>query len=291
MANLKGIGINPKRFHKSQIKFYVILLPVVVFMLLPILFVLFNAFKPMGELFVYPPRFITLHPTLNNFKKLLETSGTSNIPASRYLFNSILSTAAVVMLSIIISSAAAFVLSKKHFKGKKLLFSINTLALMFVPIAVTIPRYLVIVQIGLIDNFIAHVLPLLAMPVGLFLLKQFIDQIPDSLVEAAEIDGASDYYILWKVVAPLIRPALATIAILAFQMSWNSTEASTIFINNESLKTFAFYMGTLASTTGNTVAGQGLSAASSLIMILPNLIMFIILQSKVMNTMAHSGIK
>lgn len=291
MASLKGIGINPKRFHKSQLKFYVILLPVVLFMLLPILFVLFNAFKPMNELFVYPPRFITLHPTLNNFKKLLETSGTSNIPASRYLFNSILSTVAVVILTIIISSAAAFVLSKKHFKGKKLLFSINTLALMFVPIAVTIPRYLVIVQIGLVDNFIAHILPLLAMPVGLFLLKQFIDQIPESLVEAAEIDGASDYYILWKVVAPLIKPALATIAILAFQMSWNNTEASTIFINNESLKTFAFYMGTLASTTGNTVAGQGLSAASSLIMILPNLVIFTILQSKVMNTMAHSGIK
>jgi multiple sugar transport system permease protein len=129
------------------------------------------------------------------------------------------------------------------------------------------------------------------MPVGLFLVKQFIDQVPTSLVEAAQIDGASDYYILIKIIMPLITPAIATIAILTFQLAWNNTEASVLYINNESLKTFAFYMSALTSTTGNTVAGQGMSAAASLIMFLPNLILFIILQSRVMNTMVHSGIK
>lgn len=291
MASLNGIGINPKKFHRSQIKFYLILLPLIVFMILPILYIIFNAFKPMDELFVYPPRFITKRPTFENFARLFNTAGTSNIPASRYLFNSILSTAAVVILTILISSAAGYVLSKKEFKGKNLIFTINTLALMFVPIAVTIPRYLTVVGIGLIDNFLAHILPLLAMPVGLFLVKQFIDQVPTSLVEAAQIDGATDYYILIKIIMPLITPALATVAILAFQLAWNSTEASVLFINDESIKTFAFYMTTLTSTTGNTVAGQGMSAAASLLMFLPNLILFILLQSKVMNTMVHSGIK
>lgn len=300
MASLNGIGINPKRFHKSQIKFYIILLPIIIFMLLPILYIIFNAFKPMDELFVYPPKFITKRPTLDNFIRLFTTASTSNVPISRYLFNSILSTAIVVILSIFISAAAGYVLSKKSFKGKNFIFAVNTLALMFVPIAVAIPRYLTIVGLGLIDNFLAHILPLLAMPVGLFLVKQFIDQIPTSLVEAAQIDGATDYYILIKIIMPLITPALSTVAILAFQLAWNNTEPSTFYINNESIKTFAFYASTLTSTggttaagsaVGNVVAGQGMSAAASLIMFLPNLILFIILQSKVMNTMVHSGIK
>lgn len=291
MAGINGIGINPKKFHKSQIKFYIILAPITLFMILPIIFIIFNSLKPMDELFLYPPRFITTHPTIENFVRLFNTAGSSNVPASRYLFNSIISTCVVVLLSIFISSAAGYVLSKKNFKGKKTLFAINTLALMFVPTAVSIPRYLTIVAIGLNNNFYAQIFPLLAMPVGLFLVKQFIDQVPDSLVEAAEIDGASDYYILVKIIMPIIKPAISTVAILAFQTAWNSVDASTLYINNETLKTFAFFMGTLTSTTGNTVAGQGMSAAASLIMFLPNLVLFIILQSRVMNTMAYSGIK
>jgi len=291
MANVKSIGINPEKFDKSQIKFYAILLPISAFMALPILFIIFHAFKPIDELFAYPPRFFTTRPTLDNFKKLFDVAGSSNIPASRYLFNSIVTTIVAVLLTVWVSASAGYVLSKKRFKGKDTLFTINTLALMFVPIAVSIPRYLVIVNIGLIDSFWSHILPLLAMPVGLFLVKQFIDQVPDSLIEAAQIDGASDYYILIKIVMPIIRPALSTVAILAFQSAWNNLEPSSLFINDESLKTFAFYMNTLAASSGNTVAGQGMQAAASLIMFLPNLILFIILQSRVMNTMAYSGIK
>lgn len=289
MASLNGTGINPKKFHRSQLKFYVFLSPIILFMVLPILYIFFTAFKPIDELFIYPPRFITTRPTLENFNILFHVAGDALV--SRYLFNSILSTLIVVFTTIFISASAGYILSKKRFKGKNFIFKVNTLALMFVPIAVTIPRYLIVVGIGLIDNFLAHILPLLAMPVGLFLVKQFIDQIPDSLVEAAQVDGATDYYILFKIIIPLITPALATVSILAFQLSWNTTEASTLFINDESLKTFAFFMGTLISTTGNTVAGKGISAAASLIMLLPNLILFIILQSRVMNTMVHSGIK
>jgi len=137
----------------------------------------------------------------------------------------------------------------------------------------------------------AHIIPVLAMPVGLFLVKQFIDQVPDSIIESAVIEGASSYRILRSIVIPIIKPALSTVAILSFQASWNSVEASTMYINNETLKNFAFYMSTLSNSTGNIVAGQGVSAAASLIMFLPNLIIFIVLQSRVMNTMAHSGLK
>lgn len=291
MANLRATHINPDKFDKSQIKFFAILIPVAAFMVLPILFIVFHAFKPIDELFAYPPRFFTSRPTLDNFKRLFSATTTSNVPVSRYIFNSLLSTLFSVLFTLWITASAGYVLSKKRFKGKNMLFNINTLALMFVPVAVSIPRFLVIVRLGLIDNFLAHILPILAMPVGLFLVKQFIDQVPDSLIEAAKIDGASDYYILIKIIIPLIKPALSTVAILAFQTSWNNLEASSMFINDETLKTFAFYMNTLASTTGNTVAGQGMAAAASLIMFLPNLILFIILQSRVMNTMMYSGLK
>ncbi|GEM01031.1 ABC-type glycerol-3-phosphate transport system, permease component [Halolactibacillus halophilus] len=290
-SSFHGSKINPDRFDRSQIKFFLFLMPMMVFMGLPIVYIFSHAFKPIDELFAYPPRFFVEKPTLANFVDLFNMSDTTGVPMSRYLFNSIIVTVVVVALTIAMSTAAAYALSKKKFKLKALLFEINTVALMFVPIAVAIPRYLLIDNIGLLDSFWAHILPLLAMPVGLFLVKQFIDQIPDSLIESARMDGASDYIIYWKIILPLVKPAIATIAILSFQAVWNNVETSTLFVNDESLKTFAFFMSTLASQTGNSVAGQGMAAAASLLMFVPNLIIFIILQSQVMNTMAHSGIK
>jgi len=173
------------------------------------------------------------------------------------------------------------------------LIAINTVALMFVPIAVTIPRFLIIQKLGLMDTFWVHVLPALAMPVGLFLIKQFIDGIPDEVIEAARIDGANDLFIYFQIILPMIKPAIATIAILTFQATWNNADTSSLFINDESLKTFAFYLTTLTSTSAgaNAVAGQGIAAAASLITFLPNLIIFIFLQSQVMSTMSHSGLK
>ena len=163
---------------------------------------------------------------------------------------------------------------------------------MFVAIAVMIPRYLMIVQVNLSNNLLAHIVPALAMPVGLFLVKQFIDQLPNELIEAARLDGASEFTIITQIVVPLIKPALATVGLLAFQSVWNATESSNLYITDETLKTFAFYMNTLTTqAAGNTTAGAGMSAAASLIMFLPNFIIFIFMQSRVMNTMSHSGIK
>lgn len=282
--------MNPKGFHKQQIKYYIILFPVVLFMLLPIVYIVTTAFKPIDELFLFPPRFLVKNPTLSNFTKLFE-AGTGEIPVSRYVFNSLLVTAAVLFFSIVFSSMAGFALSKMKFTGKKFWFEVNQLALMFVPASVAIPKYLVVEKLGLIDTIWAHIFTLLAMPVGLFLVKQFIDQIPDALIEAAYIDGANDFTIYRKIVLPIIKPALATVAILSFQTVWNGTETSSIYINNEELKTLAFYLNTLNATTGNTIAGQGIAAAASLIMFVPNIIIFIFFQSKVMDTVAYSGIK
>lgn len=290
MSRYQGTKVNPSRFSASQIKFYILLLPMALFMLLPIIYIFTTAFKPADELFKFPPSFFVVNPTFDNFKMLFERMSTTSVPASRYLFNSILVAILTVLFSVILSVSAGYILSKKEFRGKKLLFEINTLALMFVPIAVSIPRFIIIVNLGLTDRFIANIIPIISMPVGLFLIKQNIDQVPDSLIEACYMDGGNEFDIIFRVIIPMTRPAIATIAILSFQSAWGNVEASALYINNESLKTFAYYISSF--TSGNTGGiGQGLAAASALIMFLPNLIIFIFMQSKVMDTMANSGIK
>lgn len=286
----KSSGINPTKFDVSQLKFYLFLVPFAIFMALPIIFIFNHAFKPLDELYAFPPRFFVINPTLENFQNLSQLAEQSGIPLSRYVFNSLFVTVIVVFLSLALSTLAGYALSKKQFRGKKMLLEINNTALMFVPIAVMIPRFLTVTTIGIEDTYFAHVLPLVAMPVGLFLIKQFIDQIPDSLIEAAVIDGATDFKIYWKVILPLIKPAIATAAILAFQLVWNDMETSNLYTTSENMRTLAFFMNTLAAQT-NVVVGQGMAAVASMIMFIPNLILFVILQSKVMNTMAHSGLK
>jgi len=286
-----GTQINPDRYHKGQLPFFIILIAFSMLMILPILFIINHAFKPQSELFAYPPTFFVRNPTLDNFIELSRIVSNSGIPFSRYIINSLLVTSIGVFLAVLFTALSAYGLAKLHFKGKKLLFEINTISLMFVPIAVQIPRYIVVAQSGMIDTYLAHIFPLITMPVAMFLIKQFIDQIPNDFIEAARIDGASEMQIFIKVIIPMISPALATVAILAFQLIWNDTSTSTLFINDESLRTLAFFLQTLTSGVGNTVAGQGMAAAASLIMFVPNLILFVILQSQVMSTMAHSGLK
>ncbi|HEV2122743.1 MAG TPA: carbohydrate ABC transporter permease, partial [Chloroflexota bacterium] len=236
-SGMRNRGINPQGFHVSQLKFYLFLLPLSVVMLLPVIFIFSNALKPPDELFAFPPRFLVVNPTLANFAELFATMAGSGVPVARYLFNSVLITLTTVAASILVSSMAAYALSKKRFSLKKALFAINTVALMFVPIAVTIPRFLVMVRLGLFDTFWVHILPVLAMPVGLFLLKQFMDGVPDEVIESARMDGATDLQVYWRIVLPMIRPALATIAILTFQAAWNNAEISTLYIADERLKT------------------------------------------------------
>lgn len=290
-SNFQGMKINPSRYHVSQLPFYSFLVPFSMLMLLPIIFIFNHAFKPIGELFAYPPRFFVRQPTFDNFIELGRITSSSGVPFSRYIVNSLLVTIVGVSLSILITGLAAYGLSKLKFKGKKVLFEINTIALMFVPIAVQIPRYLIIAQSGIIDTYLAHILPLVILPVAMFLLKQFIDQTPNELIESAKIDGASEMEIFFKIIFPIILPAIATVGILSFQVFWNDTATSILYINDESRRTLAFFMMSLTSLQGNTVAGQGMAAAASLIMFIPNLVLFVFLQSRVMNTMAHSGIK
>lgn len=292
MASFHGTMINPQRFSRTQIKFYIIVLPIVFVMSLPILFIINHAFKPFDELFNYPPTFFVQRPTLDNFINLGRLAAQSGIPFSRYLFNSIFVTALSIILTLMVSTFAAFSFTFTEYRFKNVIFKFNQIALMFVPIAVAIPRYLIIANMQIIDTYLAHIVPMLAVPVGIFLLRQFMSQIPNELIDAAKVDGANLFQIYWRVVVPLVMPAIATVGILIFQSVWNNIDTSSLYINNaETLRTLPFFVQSIIQNTGNVVAGTGMSAASSLIMFVPNLVIFILLQGKVLNTMAHSGIK
>lgn len=288
-SRLHATQIDPQHFSAGQLKFYCILAPLAIFMVLPVIMTINRAFMPLGELFAFPPHIFAKDPTLNNFKALFAVSSTTGVPLSRYLLNSVIVTAMTVVLNLTITILGAYAFAKKRFKGKALLFEINQLALMFVPTAVAISRYLVIVKLNLTDNWLVHVLPLAAMPVGLFLVKQFMDQIPNALIEAAVIDGANEMTVIRKIVVPIVRPALATSVVLTFQQVWMAVEASNNYITDDSMRTLAYFLNSLS--TNNTVAAAGMAAAASVILFVPNLVIFVCMQSQVMNTMSHSGIK
>ncbi len=288
-GSFQGSKIDPRRFSTSQLKFYIILVPLALFMILPVIMIISRAFMPLGELFAFPPHIIAHNPTLTNFKNLFKLSSTTGVPMLRYLLNSVIVTLLTVLLNLVITVLGAYTFAKKNFKGKAILFEINQLALMFVPTAVAIARYLVITKMNLTDTWAVHVLPLAAMPVGLFLVKQFTDQIPNALIEAAVVDGARELTIIGKIIVPLIRPALATSVVLTFQQVWMATEASNNYTTSDTMRTLAYYLGSLS--TNNAIAAAGITAAASVIMFVPNLIIFICMQSQVMNTMSHSGIK
>lgn len=288
-SGFQGTKINPTRFHRSQFKFYLVLIPIALFMILPVAFIISQAFKPIDELFRFPPTFFVERPTMANFRHIMRVASGTGVPMSRFLVNTIIVTAITCVATVLITAMTAYGLSKKKFRIKDGLLKLNQAALMFVPAAVGIPRYLVIVNSGLNNNFMAHIIPFLAMPVGLFLVKQFVDQVPDTLIEAARIDGAGEIKVMTKIVFPLIKPALATVTILTFQAVWGAVESSTMFIEDDTLRTFAFYLANLA--VGDNPIMAGVAAAAGLIMFVPNLIIFIAMQSRVMSTMSHSGIK
>jgi ABC-type glycerol-3-phosphate transport system permease component len=262
-----------------------------VFMALPIIFIFNHAFKPQNELFLFPPRFFVQNPSGRNFELLFLHANNSTVPFSRYLFNSILVAGLTVVSVIVISTMAAYVLAKFRFHFKALILSLITLSLMFAPETVSIPRYLIINGLHINDTYFGHILPALASPLAVFMLIGFISQIPNELLEAAKIDGCSQLGIFRKIVLPLSVPAIATISIFTFQGVWGDVETSTLFMHEETMRTLAFYVNTLVTGLQNNVAGQNVAAAAGLMMFIPNLIIFLVFQRRVLETMVHSGIK
>ena len=281
--------IHRKRVTRSfggDLLIFVVLLAGAAFSALPLIYIVSNAFKPLNELFLFPPQFFVRNPTLDNFKDLLIIMADSWIPFSRYLFNTLFITIVGTGGHVIFASMAAFVLAKHQFRGRKLFFTMVVFSLMFSQEVVAIPKYLTMTYLGWIDHYAAIILPAWAMSLGLFLMKQFIDaMIPDTLLEAARLDGASELRIFWQIVMPIVKPAWLTLTIYSFQELWRRFGGE--FIYSEQLKTLPYAFNQIIS---GGIAWAGVSSAVALIMMGVPIIIFIINQSKVVETMATSGL-
>ena len=255
--------------------------------LLPLVYLFCTAFKPAEELFLYPPTFFVKNPTLQNFKDLTAITANSVVPFSRYLFNTILITVAYIFCLVLILTMACYPLSKHKFPGRNGLMNLVTTSMMFVAAAAAIPSYLIITSLGIDNTYLVYIIPGLANTTCLFLMKQFLDTVQHDIFEAGKIDGASEWQLYTKIAIPLLKNAQATVIILTFGGIWGDAATSTTYIYKEQLRTLGFFMNTI----GGGIARTGAGAASGLIMTLPSIIIFIIQQSRVMDTMAHSGIK
>jgi len=270
---------------------YIVLTILALVTLLPIVYMVSTAFKPLEEMFLYPPRFLVRHPTFRNFVELLLAIDSFSVPFTRYLFNSLFVAALTVTGSLVLSSLAAYPLAKyPRMPGAKLFFTVIVSALMFAPEVTQIPRYLIVDRLGMIDTYAGLIVPSLAGTYGLFLMKQFMEQLPTELIEAAKVDGASEWRIFWQIVMPLVRPAWITLLIFSFIGTWNDFFTPLIFTRSEQMKTLPLMMSSIGGGPG-IVARYGAVAAASLVITLPTLIIFVLLQRYVMQTMAYSGIK
>ena len=257
-----------------------------VFMALPLVMILNNALKPLDELFRYPPQIFVRNPSLDNFSDLYVLMSSSWVPFTRYVLNTLIITGLGTVGHVLFASLAAYPLAKHDFPGKKFLFSMVVLSLMFSYNVTAIPNYMIISWLGINNTYLAVILPAFAYGLGLYLMKQFMEQIPDSLLEAARIDGAGQWDTFWKIVMPNVRPAWLTLILLSVQNLWNV--GTTNFIFDEQKKTLAY---ALSQITASGLARAGVSAAVSVLMLLVPVTIFIITQSNIIETMSTSGMK
>ena len=271
---------------KNDIGIFALLFVLGLFMIFPIYMAIIQSVKPMNELFIFPPKLYALNPTTNNFKDMFRLVTNQWVPFSRYLFNSVFITVVITAFNVFFSSMAAFVLAKCKFPGVNALNKIVVLALLFQSTVIYLMQYMVMAKLGMINTYAALILPQVASTMNLFLMRQCVSVIPDAMIEAAKVDGAGMFRICWQIVMPNSKPALMTLIIFAFQAAWNQNGGG--FIYDEALKPLPTVMQQIAAAG---IARAGAVAATAVVLMIPPLLIFILAQRNVLETMAHSGIK
>lgn len=252
----------------------------------PLLFIINAAFKPISEIFLFPPKLFVQNPTLNNFFDLGVIITNSNVIFSRYVFNTVIITFLGTGGTVLFGSMAAFPLAKYKFPGSKLMSSTIVYSLMFNGTVTAIPNYIIMTKLHLVNSYWAVVLPVVGGTFGLYLMQNFIVQVPTELIESAKIDGYKELGIFFKIIMPLSKPAWMTLIILSFQSLWGTTGGT--FIYSETLKPVSYM---LSQIIAGGIARTGTASAVALIMMAVPIIVFVISQSNVLETMATSGLK
>ena len=257
------------------------------FMVLPMIYVIMQSLKPLDELWMFPPRFYVMNPTFTNFGDLFSLMSDSWVPFSRYIFNTVFITAAGTVGSLLIASMAAYALSKLKFPGRNIMFSLVVTSLMFHSTVNQVTHFIILSTLGWIDTYLAIIMPALAGSLGLYLMKQFMESsVSDAVLESARLDGASEFRTFWVIAMPMVKPAWLTLIIETFKGLWNT--GASIYIHSEQLKTFNYAIQQIV--TGG-VARAGAGAAATVVMMIVPITIFVINQSKIIETMGTSGMK
>ena len=257
------------------------------FMFLPMVYVVMQSLKPLDELWMFPPRFYVVHPTFKNFQDLFTLLSDSWVPFSRYIFNTVFITFMGTFGNLLFSSLAAYAVSKIPFPGRKGMFWLIQRSLMFTSTVTAIANFITLSTLGLMDNPFALIIPAWGSSMGLYLMKQFMDSsISDSVLESARLDGCNEFRTFLTIAMPMVKPAWLTLIIYSFQGLWNT--GASAYIYSEQLKTLNYAIGQI---TAGGIARAGASAASSVVMMIVPIAVFVISQSNIIETMATSGMK
>lgn len=279
-----------KRYTRSTaatVFLFIFLSIAAIFTLLPIIYCVITSFKPLDELLVFPPKFVVVRPTLANYLALPSLLGALQVSIGRYIFNSVFVAAVATFLSVIAGSMAAFVFSRSQVKGRKVIFLIVQIMLLYNSVTLSVPQYLIFSKLRMIDTYWVYILPAIPSAVGCFLMKQYMDSsIPYALLEAAKIDGAGMGRIFWSIVLPIVKPGAMTMMLFSFQSIWSQIPSGTVF--SEQMKTLPQVM---TSITQGGIARSGSAMAVTVLLMIPPIIVFLVSQSNVLETMSSSGIK
>ncbi len=276
----------PNRSIAGDIFLYIFLILVAIMMFFPIVYAVESALKPLDELYKFPPKIFAQNPTLDNFSDLFVTLSKSWVSFGRYLFNTVFITFAGTAGHLFLASMAAFVLAKYEFPGGKTFFKIVTVAMMFTGYVTGIPNYIIMSKLGMIDTYWSIIIPAFASPMGLFLMKQFMEGLPTSLIEAAKIDGATEWCVFSKIVMPNVKPAWLTLIIFSVQALWNNRASTLIY--SEEMKTLPYAMQQIQA---GGIARTGEAAAVLVVLMVVPIAIFIFSESQILETMASSGLK
>lgn len=281
---MKEKRLNRSKGGDAVVIFFLIIMGA--FTALPIYFSIINAFKPLSELYLFPPRFVVYNPTFSNFIDIITLQSQSSVPVERYAFNTIFVSLATTVIYVVLASLAAYPLAKHKFPGKNVIHKLIVFAILFSTQVTALPQYILMAKTGMIDTYMALIFPALGGSFGVFLVMQFIGSFPDDVIEAARIDGCREFGVFFRIVFPSVKPAWVTLAILTFISNWNATGAQVVF--TETLKMLPTM---LSQMTAAGIDRAGVSAAVTVLMMLPPMISFVLSQSQVVETMAYSGIK
>ena len=257
------------------------------FMFLPMVYAISQAFKPLDELWMYPPRFFVRQPTLKNFSDLFTLMNDSWVPFSRYIFNTVFTTVMGTFGHLFIASMCAYSLAKIKFPGGKFVFKTIRSSLMFSSTVGGITSFMIMTALHLVDSYLAIIIPAWGATLGLYLMKQHMDStVPDTVLESARLDGASEIRTYWTIAMPMVKPAWLTLIIFSFQGLWN--QGSSIYIYSEQLKSINYAIGQIMA---GGIKRSGASSASSVLMMMVPITVFVISQSNIIETMGSSGMK